>query len=73
METQCQFLKGCPMFKYFRQYAIKVYTELYCEGDYEKCKRRILRLSGQQVPANLLPHGGKLWEDGKAPPSGWQR
>jgi hypothetical protein len=60
------------MFKYFRQYAIKVYTELYCEGDYQKCKRRTLRLSGQHVPANLLPHGGRLWEDGKAPPSGWR-
>jgi hypothetical protein len=60
------------MFRYFRQYAKKVYVELYCQGDYERCKRRTLRLSGQPVPANLLPHGGKLWEDGKSPPGGWQ-
>ncbi|HEC21290.1 MAG TPA: hypothetical protein ENI95_00065 [Chloroflexi bacterium] len=61
--AQCQFVEGCPIFKYFRRYAIKVYLEMYCEGNYERCRRRQLRLAGKPVPANLLPHGGTLWDE----------
>jgi hypothetical protein len=60
---KCPYIEGCPMFQYFRSYAKKVYMESYCEGNFEKCKRYILRTSGQPVPKNLLPHGGKLWDD----------
>jgi hypothetical protein len=69
MAGQCEFIEGCQMFKYFRDYAKKVYAEFYCQGNYVSCRRRQLRLAGQPVPQNLLPHGGKLWEDGKAPPA----
>jgi hypothetical protein len=68
MAGQCEFLDGCPMFKYFRNSAKRVYVGFYCRGKYETCRRRQLRLAGQPVPKNLLPHGGKLWDDGTTPP-----
>lgn len=58
----CPFLEGCPIFKHFRRYAQQIYIDIYCQGDYEICKRRQLRLEGQAVPENLLPHGGTLWD-----------
>jgi hypothetical protein len=69
MADQCEFLTGCPMFKYFRDYAKKVYAEFYCQGNYASCRRRQLRMAGKAVPQNLMPHGGKLWEDGQTPPA----
>ena len=60
---QCEMVEGCPIFKYFKRYAIKVYMGMYCLGDYETCKRLQLRRAGQPVPENLLPHGGTLWDD----------
>ena len=69
---QCEFIEQCPMFKYFRRVAEKIYREFFCEGNYEICARRRLRKSGHPVPANLLPHGGKLWEDDAQPPEMWE-
>jgi hypothetical protein len=71
MDEKCQYLEGCPMFKYFTRIAKKVYIDTYCQGDYERCARRKLRLAGEPVPANLLPHGGKLWDDNQLPPKLW--
>lgn len=71
-QTTCQFIEGCPMFKYFRRTAERVYREMYCEGDYVACERRKLRVAGKAVPANLLPHGGKLWDDNSRPPEFWE-
>jgi len=59
----CNFIDQCPMFKYFRSSAKKIYMEVYCQGDYTICRRRQLRLAGEPVPENLLPHGGTLWDD----------
>ncbi len=67
----CENTSICPMFKYFRKVAQDVYRSMFCEGDFEACARRKLRLSGQSVPANLLPHGGKLWADQERPPEFW--
>jgi hypothetical protein len=70
---RCQFVEGCPIYKYFRRVAEQITRETYCEGPYfPECARRKLRLAGQPVPDNLLPHGGKLWEDNKKPPDFWQ-
>ena len=63
MEKRCEFIDMCPMFKYFRSNAKRVYLEVYCEGYFDTCKRRELRLEGETVPENLLPHGGTLWDD----------
>jgi hypothetical protein len=71
MAGQCEYVEGCPMFKYFRSIAKKVYAEIYCLGDYEVCRRRQLRQAGEPVPQNLLPHGGKLWDDDQKPPDFW--
>lgn len=71
MPERCEFIDGCPMFKYFRRVAEKVYREMFCEGDFTACQRRELRLCGEPVPANLLPYGGKLWEDDSRPPEFW--
>lgn len=67
-QQACHFIEGCPIYKYFRQSAKRVYMNMYCEGNYETCARFTLRKAGQPVPDNLLPHGGKLWEDGQQPP-----
>lgn len=56
------------MFRYFDRVAEYVYRVAYCEGDFEGCARRQLRLSGQTVPDNLMPQGTKLWPDGGTPP-----
>ena len=68
MGKQCQFIEGCPMFKYFCRAAETIYRQVYCEGDYESCARRNLNLAGQPVPENLLPKGVNLWEEGETPP-----
>lgn len=67
MAAQCEFIEGCPIYKHFRLQAQHVFRELYCEGDFAACERRKLRLAGQPVPANLLPHGGTLWQEGEPP------
>lgn len=60
------------MFQYFCRAAKRVYRELYCEGDYASCERRKLRMAGQPVPHNLLPHGRPLWDPSEKPPPLWE-
>ncbi len=67
MNERCQFVEGCPIFAYFNRTAKKVYLAMYCEGDFARCKRRQLRLSGQPVPPDLLPFGGTLSYDAERP------
>jgi hypothetical protein len=68
MQTSCdcQFIEKCPMFQYFTTSAKHVYIQMYCKGNFERCKRRKLRVAGQAVPEGLLPYGGYLWEEKKA-------
>lgn len=73
MEESCEFLEGCPMFKYFNRSAQKVYSKMYCTGNFARCERRKLRLAGRTVPESLLPYGGRLWNDDELPPVGWLR
>ncbi len=73
MADQCEYIEACPMFKYFRDYTKKVYARVYCQGKFGACERRKLRQQEQQVPQNLLPHGGKLWDDDQTPPDGFSR
>ena len=68
MDNKCQFIDSCPMFKYFCRAAQIIYSQVYCEGDYESCERLKRRINGQPVPENLLPQGLKLWPDGETPP-----
>ncbi len=73
MPADCEFLEKCPMFRYFRASAKKVYQEMYCQGDFSRCERRKLRLAGRTVPDNLLPFGGWLWDDDAQPPDQWKK
>ncbi len=73
MSACCEFLEKCPMFRYFRAAAKKVYQDMYCQGDFDRCERRKLRLAGQTVPDNLLPFGGRLWDDDDQPPDQWKK
>jgi hypothetical protein len=59
------------MFAFFCRADKRVYREMYCEGNPEACERRALRMAGRPVPENLLPYGGKLWEDNVRPPRYW--
>ena len=63
METECTYIEGCPMFKYFRRFMKKVYMTMYCQGYYQDCARRELRMSGKEVPDVMLPNGNMLFED----------
>lgn len=69
MGSKCEFIEGCPMFSRFCYMAETLYRMAFCEGDFETCARRKLRLSGETVPENLMPQGGKLWPDGTEPPA----
>ena len=71
MSQECEYIQGCPMFRYFCKIAQKVYVEVYCQGYFDVCARRQLRTSGKPVPDNLLPHGGTLWNDEDSPPKYW--
>jgi hypothetical protein len=63
MQTNhCPFIEGCPMFKYFQKFMKKVYLNMYCQGFYRDCERRTLKLSGKEVPAQMLPNGDMLWD-----------
>ena len=68
MSMKCDFIEGCPMFRYFCRSAELIYRHVYCEGDYKTCERFKLRVADQPVPENLLPQGVKLWKDGETPP-----
>lgn len=61
--TPCPNLELCPIFAYFKQYAKIVYQQMYCMSDYETCERYKLKETGQTVPDNLLPYGGRLWDE----------
>ncbi|MBN2545032.1 MAG: hypothetical protein JXB50_04485, partial [Spirochaetes bacterium] len=55
----CEYLEHCPIFER-REKAVldKVFITLYCKGpQVEKCKRRILKKNGKDVPLSLLPTG----------------
>ncbi len=69
MAQKCNFIEGCPIFRYFSRMSEVVYRMAYCEGDYHTCARHQLRTSGQPVPVNLGPQGTKLWPDGAPPPA----
>jgi hypothetical protein len=73
MDHCCEYLEDCPIFKYLREFVKQAYMDMYCAGDYEKCRRRKLRVAGKPVPENLLPYGGQLWKDGEVPPTVWVR
>lgn len=60
-KRDCPYLDGCPIFKYFQRHAKKAYMSMYCQGFYDDCKRRELRLAGESVPETLLPNGCHLF------------
>lgn len=71
MDKECEYLEGCPMFRYFKRSAQRVYTQMYCQGNYARCERRKLRVTNQPVPESLLPFGGKLWDEHRTRPPWW--
>jgi hypothetical protein len=46
--------------------ALQVWQSFYCEGQYARCERYKLHLSGQAVPTRLLPNGRLLDHPGEA-------
>jgi hypothetical protein len=60
----CPHLEGCPVFAYFRSYVKQVYIDMYCQGEYECCARRKLRVADEEVPKDLLPTGFRLYQEG---------
>ncbi len=61
-DRDCPYLEKCPIFAQFKRYAQKVYMDMYCQGDFQRCRRHQLRTAGQDVPPDLMPYGGLAWE-----------
>ncbi len=40
--------------------ALHVWESFYCDGNFGRCERFLLRQTGQEVPARLLPNGRLL-------------
>lgn len=57
--AECEFIAKCPVFEKCTTGALKnVFITNYCKGyKMEKCARRVLKLSGKEIPENLLPNG----------------
>jgi len=68
METNCNFIEGCPMFKYFSESAEIIYAYFYCKDAYLSCERYKRRMKGEDVPPCLLPQGYHLWDPEKEKP-----
>lgn len=57
----CEFLEKCPIFAKFCSEGLKnVWIGGYCKKNPDKCERKKLRLSGQEVPKSMLPSGTLL-------------
>jgi len=60
--ANCEFLEKCPIFQKCQAGLLdKIFIRYYCEGyKLELCARRILKKSGKEVPATLLPSGENI-------------
>lgn len=57
----CEFLEKCPIFEKFSSEGLaNFWIGKYCQGKPEKCERKKLRLSNQDVPKTMLPNGTHL-------------
>jgi hypothetical protein len=66
---RCEFFEDCTLFAHLCKSRDKVYRIAYCEGDFEACERRKLRLDGVHAPDDLMPSGYRMQPDGTAYPS----
>lgn len=59
--ADCKYLDKCPIYKHFKtKVASTIYRMQYCEGDFSKCQRYIMREKGQTPSECLLPDGKQL-------------
>jgi hypothetical protein len=57
----CPHNKACPLFAKFQvQSFLRIWQMNYCQADYSRCARFVLRSQGKQVPVNLLPNGREV-------------
>jgi hypothetical protein len=57
----CSHVSSCPLFAHFKmKSSLKVWQDVYCNGQYQTCERYKLASSGTRVPPNLLPNGKSL-------------
>lgn len=57
----CSHVSSCELYPQFAfNSALKIWQLHYCEGDYARCARYQLALSGQSIPLNLLPNGQEV-------------
>jgi hypothetical protein len=56
--------------------ALRVWQSFYCDGEFRRCERYKLALTGESVPDKLLPNGRLLAlaeAAAQAAGSGWRR
>ena len=67
MEAKCKFADRCPIVKYFSEQDRNIMLNRYCFGNFEKCARYQMRMSGQEVEELMMPWDGfvELEHNGK--------
>jgi hypothetical protein len=58
---KCPNVELCPLYAKFRLESTKnSIINLYCETNFERCERKRLKDSRQNVPEKLMPNGNYL-------------
>jgi len=57
MENCCHLADECPVYTLLGDPSRKAQRELYCLGEFGRCQRRQLLMSGQHAPDDMLPSG----------------
>ena len=56
----CPYLSNCSFQEHEFAFLHKVISINYCNGHFNNCARKIIRDSGGEVPAELMPNGEKI-------------
>lgn len=63
---KCPNMVGCRLFPRFAgSPTLRVLQTMYCESDFMRCERFVLRKAQKAVPDDLLPNGRRLGADGR--------
>ncbi len=59
--TPCPFAAVCGLDRTIAmEAALHVWESFYCDGNFARCERFLMRQAGREVPARLLPNGRLL-------------
>lgn len=60
-DDRCPHIQGCSLYPLLNLAAsLKVWQTIYCNSKFMRCSRYQRSLSGESVPAHLLPDGSYI-------------